>query len=415
MFTLVGAPEAPELKPLRDEVDALVGLDPGVLDDAGLTAFVVAARRERDRLDAVIARAAAVFDARGAWKADGSRSAVAHLARRRGEPDDRCRADLRLARALASMPRVAAALASGSITRAHAERLARAGGGPRAAAFADGGEELLVGWAGTLDAHGFERAVAYWVQLADDDAAEADARARDDARALSLVQSPDGWWLDGRMNRTAGTEVAEALRRISDELFAADWQRARQRLARAPAATELERTPAQRRHHALVVMARRALAAPPGTRPPRPLLTIHLGSDQAMLGRLCELSDGTVLTPGEVLPHLTVGDLERALFEPPDRVRVSERTRLFRGAERRAVEIRDRYYTFDGCHTPAERCDIDHTVPDSEGGPTSQRNGSLRCPPHHPGRRRDQPWHHPPQPDPPDPPDPHPPEPLDSS
>jgi hypothetical protein len=299
---------------------------------------------------------------------------------------------VRLAPALVSMPAVAAALAEGSITRAHAERLARAGGGARAVAFAGGGEELLVRLAGELDGHGFERAVAYWVQMADDDAAEVDARARDDARGLTMATTTGGWWLDGRMTRTAGAEVAEALRRIGEELFAADWHRARERLGRDPVASDLERTPAQRRHDALVVMARRAVAAPPGARLPRPLLTIHVGGDQAMFGRLCELSDGTVLTPGEVLPHLMVGDLERVVFEAPDRVRVSERSRLFRGAERRAVEIRDRYCTFDGCHVPAERCDVDHIVPYSKGGPTTQDNAWPRCPPHHPGRRRDQPW-----------------------
>jgi hypothetical protein len=330
---------------------------------------------------------------------------------------------LRLAGALASMPGVAAALADGTITRAHAERLARAGGGVRVGAFADGGEELLVRLAGELDGHGFERAVAYWVQLADD-AAEADARARDDARSLSMAQTTDGWWLDGCMTRTAGAEVLDALRRIGDELFAADWRRARERLGREPAAAELERTPAQRRHDALVVMARRAMTAPAGARLPRPLVTIHVGGDQAMFGRLCELSDGTVIAPGELLALLPTADVETAVFEPSGRVRVNPRTRLFRGAERRAVEIRDRYCTFDGCREPAERCDVDHIVPYEEGGPTEQSNGWLRCPPHHPGRRRDQPWLHPPEPDPGpsdrDPPDPDsldraPPEPLDSS
>jgi hypothetical protein len=111
-----------------------------------------------------------------------------------------------------------------------------------------------------------------------------------------------------------------------------------------------------------------------------------------MFGRLCELADGTVITPGEALAVLQLGDIERAVHEAPDRVRVSERTRLFRGAERRAVEIRDRYCTYPGCHVPAESCDVDHVIPYADGGPTTQENGRLRCTRHHPGRRRYQPW-----------------------
>jgi hypothetical protein len=31
-------------------------------------------------------------------------------------------------------------------------------------------------------------------------------------------------------------------------------------------------------------------------------------------------------------------------------------------------------------------------IPSTDGGPTTQENGRLRCPQHHPGRRRTQPW-----------------------
>ena len=154
---------------------------------------------------------------------------------------------------------------------------------------------------------------------------------------------------------------------------------------------DLERTGAQRRHDALVVMARRALAAPAGGRLPRPLLTIHLDGP-TLFGRLCEITDGTALSPSEALQLLPVADRERVVHEAPDRVRVSERIRLFRGAERRAVEVRDRYCTFPGCRVSAEDCDIDHIVPYARGGRTRQENGRAVCERHHPGRRRHQPW-----------------------
>jgi hypothetical protein len=193
------------------------------------------------------------------------------------------------------------------------------------------------------------------------------------------------------MTRTAGAEFGTALDRIERELFEADWARARERLGRDPTVSELERIPAQRRHDALVVMARRAMGTAERARLPRPLLSIHVDGP-TVFGRLCELADGTPLTSYELLQHLPVAEIERIVHEAPDRVSVSEHTRLFRGAERRAVETRDRYCTFPGCHVPADDCDVDHVVPYSEGGPTRQENGRAVCERHHPGRRRHQPW-----------------------
>ena len=204
--------------------------------------------------------------------------------------------------------------------------------------------------------------------------------------------------LDGRVDvravtdRVGGAVVANALDRLEKELFHQDWTAARDRLGRDPVAADLARTVTQRRHDALVLMAERAMAAPPGARLPSPLLVVHLGGDDAMFGRLCELADGTVITPGEALRLLPIAEIERAVHEAPDRVRVSEKVRLFRGGARRAVEIHDRYCTYPGCHVPAGDCDVDHVTPYARGGTTTEENGRLRCPAHHPGRRRDQPW-----------------------
>ena len=194
------------------------------------------------------------------------------------------------------------------------------------------------------------------------------------------------------MTAPAGEEFANALTAITEELFAVDWARARERLGRTPAVAELDRTAPQRRHDALVVMARRAMAAPAGAKQPRPLLVVHIGGDAGMFGRLCELSSGIVLTPGEAARYLGVADLERAVHEPPDRVRVSERTRLFRGAERRAVELRDRYCTFPGCRVPAERLRHRPRHPLRPGRPDQPGERRRQVPTHHPGRRRHQPW-----------------------
>jgi 5-methylcytosine-specific restriction endonuclease McrA len=59
------------------------------------------------------------------------------------------------------------------------------------------------------------------------------------------------------------------------------------------------------------------------------------------------------------------------------------RKRCFTGALRRAIEVRDRRCQHpSGCDEPASRCDVDHIVPYSDGGVSSQDNGEIRCHPH---------------------------------
>jgi hypothetical protein len=290
------------------------------------------------------------------------------------------------------MPVTSSALAEGAISREHAQRLAWAAAGRRAAAFADG-ETELVGLARSLDGHDFVRAISYWRQLADDDAAEAEALGHHRDRWCQVDRLPDGRvQIRGTLDRVAGTTVMKALDRLEKQLFDQDWAAARERWGREPIAAELGRTSTQRRADALVSMAERAMAAPPGSRLPDPLISFHVGASRPMFDRLCELSDGTVATPGELLRILPIADLERILWEAPDRVQVSEKTRRFRGATRRAVEVRDRSCTYPGCRVPADECEIDHVIPFAAGGLTTQENGRPRCPKHHPNRRRDHPW-----------------------
>ena len=55
-------------------------------------------------------------------------------------------------------------------------------------------------------------------------------------------------------------------------------------------------------------------------------------------------------------------------------------TRTFVGALRAVVEVRDRHCQHpSGCDEPIDGCDVDHIVPWSHGGVTSQDNGRLLC------------------------------------
>ncbi|MHB1598997.1 MAG: HNH endonuclease signature motif containing protein [Acidimicrobiales bacterium] len=72
-------------------------------------------------------------------------------------------------------------------------------------------------------------------------------------------------------------------------------------------------------------------------------------------------------------------DIERAVFAPGRRVEVSVRARLFTGATRRAIELRDRACTHPYCEEPAPSCEVHHVIPFASGGETTQENGRLLC------------------------------------
>ncbi|HEU0170744.1 MAG TPA: HNH endonuclease signature motif containing protein, partial [Acidimicrobiales bacterium] len=144
---------------------------------------------------------------------------------------------------------------------------------------------------------------------------------------------------------------------------------------------DLARTAAQRRHDALVEMARRSATAPADGKRPKPLLTVLVGEDA--FRNVLELADGTLISPATAADLLDEAVIETMLFEGPSRVLELGHQRNFLGAARRAVEVVHRTCTGKGCHVRSERCEIDHILPSGVGGPTVPDNGRPQCRPHH--------------------------------
>ncbi len=70
--------------------------------------------------------------------------------------------------------------------------------------------------------------------------------------------------------------------------------------------------------------------------------------------------------------------------------------RFFKGAQRKAMDLRDKECTTQGCHVPAAFCHAHHwREPWAAGGRTDLADGKLLCPFHH-GRAHDRRWdtHH---------------------
>ena len=367
-------------------VDVLCAADVAVLADAE---SIMELHRQHERLTAVLTVASAAFDAGGAWAADGARTGSSWLAGRCSLPISTARRRVRLGRALRHMPVVAEAWLAGEVGESHVEQLAAARTDATQAAFARD-EEMLVGHAKELPYRHFLRTLAYWGQMADPDGVEDVAAAVRDGRRLHLSQGLDGtWFLDGVLDPISAAIVESELRRIDDELFRADWAEAKARVGEGVCLADLARTPAQRRADALVEMARRSGALAAGTRLPEPLFTVLVGYE-TFAGRMCQLANGSVLTPGSLVPWLGEAWVERVVFDGPDRVKnVGVRRRIFTGATRRAVEARDRECFHPLCDADmGHDHQVDHIQPWAMGGLTVDTNGRLACAFHNRDRDR---------------------------
>ena len=354
------------LDDLTAAVDALLELDVDALDDDALGELVVGLHREESRQAAVKARLLRRWEAAAMWAADGSRTAATALARDTKRSIKTAGASLHRARALASMPATAAALAAGRLSTEYVDLLVRANQSWRDAVFADH-EATLVDEIAGLRYHQARRVIEYWCQRADADAVDERAvRDRENAHVHASTTIDGTVVIDGVLDPIRGAIVTGELARLEHELYLADKR------------AGVVRTASQRRADALVEMARRSTGAT-GT-PARPLFTVLVGDTS--LERLCELGNGTVIAPGALLAWMCTAMLESVIFDGPSTVISVSHKRTFTGAIRRAIQVRDRHCQHaSGCDEPAADCDVDHTTRWTVTGHTAQWDGRLLCKP----------------------------------
>jgi len=214
-------------------------------------------------------------------------------------------------------------------------------------------------------------------------------RARDERRHLErektahgkrgLTISPDkdgaGRYVRGYLDTLGGAIIAAALDGLSAPI------------PDTAAGEPDRRSPAQRRHDALIELGRRQLQTgqlpATGGIKPRIVITIPLTSlrDRTGAGRL---SDGYQLSPSlsaylgcdaEIIPCFLDGS--GAVIDP------GRARRLFTGPARLTLEIRDRGCAWPGCDRPLSWCEAHHILGWHQGGRTDQNNGVLLCGYHH--------------------------------
>jgi hypothetical protein len=399
-------------------------------DELGRT--VVGLLTAQARLDAVVLAVTGAFERSGGWDEDGSRTAKGWISRHSPVPAGVAARLVGRARYLRLMPVAAAALAAGEITVEHLAVLGRACTAARAAAFAEV-EASLVAKAKELPFDDWVRVVRYWCQLVDDEGAEDDRDRQVEGRGLYLAKTIDGIRvLDARLDPVGGAVFQQELERLEQQEFEADWAEAKARHGEAACVSHLARTPAQRRVDALVRMAERSASLVQGSEKARPLLYVHvdvvtflielvqamrdgavpeadipelagidadevaelldrpMGAGGRPGPRMCELADGTVVLPSEIIPMALRADVRRVVFGPRGNVLDFGRSqRLFTGALREAIMVRDRCCTEDpSCGRPGHRCQVDHIVAWDDGGTTDEANGRLLCGPSNRHRNR---------------------------
>jgi hypothetical protein len=330
------------------------------------------------RFESFMTEASAAFEVGEQWAASGAKTAASWIASTCRVPRAAAMRRARLGRSLRHLPVVAEAWREGEIGLDAARAMAGARR-HRTEAAMERDEAMLVGQAKELGFEDFDRVLAYWKQLADPDGADASEEEKKASRDVFLTSSLGGMWL-GQMTLDPinGSIVSNELNRLEHDLFETDCAEAKERLGRTGRIDELARTSGQRRADALVEMATRSRTAPEhGTRP-APLFSVFVGYE-TLRGVICELENGTVLTPTSLAPWMDSAYFERALFTLGTRIDVSVRSRLFSGGTRRAIELRDRICTHPHCYEPAETCQVDHIETYADGGLTTQENGRLLC------------------------------------
>jgi hypothetical protein len=315
------------------------------------------------------------FDDGAEWH-DGFASCAHWLHWRTGIALGAAREKVRVAHALATLPRVSATMARGAISYAKVRAITRV-----ATPETEGG---LLDFAQAATAAQVERFVRAWRRVDRSVAAE-QTESRHLHRELSTWVDDDGMVvIRGRLSPEVGAVVQRALEAAADRLFR-DAQG-------EPKATSLaeEVTPGERRADALGLLAEAALAGDldRGSAGDRYQVMLHVevptgvAAGEGLCGTV-EVDHGAVDVSAETSRRLSCDASVVTIRSGTDGavLDVGRKTRTVPPSIRRALEARDRSCRFPSC--TARRCDAHHVEHWIDGGDTSVKNLVLLCRRHH--------------------------------
>jgi hypothetical protein len=304
-------------------------------------------------------------------------------------------------------PTVAAAQATGAISAAHARVITTGISGlPPDVEFTHGRalEATLVEQASRLDPAMLARAIRRITERLNPDGEQPDDREQQRRRGLHLRRNPDGSGeLHGHLTPMATatwTTILDALSApqpadgatpdgadgAADGADDADGADAS--VSGAGGAGEPDsRTPAQRRHDALLDAGQRLLRAgdlPDAGGAPVTIVIRMNESDLRTGSGYGETEHGELLRVSDLVHAAGDGAVLPVLLDPSGGIISYGRTRrLATAGQRRALAARDGGCSFPGCTTPASWCQTHHIRSWADGGDTSLDNLTLLCGYHH--------------------------------
>jgi len=278
---------------------------------------------------------------------------------------------LRVGEQMQSLPKVAAALASGEIGYQSASQLSRLRDklGDKRDLF---NEEEMLGFARKFSVRELRQLCDIAWHVVDPDGFFRDAEENYSRRRLHISQMADGMYkVDGLLEPVTGA----ALKTAADALAK----------RKGP---EDERSPSQRRHDALGELVNHAMDQ--GTLPRRNGVRPHINLTTTIEG----LKNEVGAPPAELELSLPISTrtleritcdctMSRVLLADSMVIDVGRAKRTVSGPTWRALRARDRGCRFPGCDRPVEWSNPHHIIHWARGGPNNLPNMVLLCYYHH--------------------------------
>jgi hypothetical protein len=272
---------------------------------------------------------------------------------------------------LESLPKVAAALASGEIGYQSASVLSHLRGklGEKRDRF---DEDEMLGFARDFSVSGLRRLCAYAWHVADPDGFFNEAEENYTRRRFHISQMPDGMYaVDGLLDPETGASLKTAAETLAKRKGPED-----------------DRSHSQRMHDAVGEIVKHALGQ--GTLPRRHGVKPHINLTTTLEGVKNELG----APPAELELSLPISTrtleriscdctMSRVLLADSTVIDVGRATRVVSAPTMRALRVRDKGCRFPGCDRQADWSSPHHIIHWARGGPGNLPNLVLLCHYHH--------------------------------
>ena len=330
-------------------------------------ANVTAARALVDRFDTMCTRIVALFADSPVIRDDGYRNVSEWLTLNTHARPTEGEQRVAHAQVYAKLPGWSDAVDAGTVGVSHVSVVAKLVTKARLPFLERDAADLLVVWAETFTFSKFRQAVALWVSHCDDALGDPTLeKEHEEARRVQLSPTSGGMWiLNGLLDALGGEALSKALEAAMPKPCEGD-----------------NRTPAQRRHDALVDIAHESLANEDrltvGGERPHVTVTVDAKSGIAHTSQMVRLSSFT--RDMLLCDCVTTSVWLSADGSPFD---VGTPTSEVPARNRRAVMVRDHWCRFPGCGRPARWTDVHHIRERVNHGTHELANLCALCKFHH--------------------------------